>query len=109
MVSLSTHYCLYFFTTFFKVICIPLLFFFVDSEVGKIFTQISVTESEAFIKLNETDFYEKKLINLRKKWILEGLDPDEEEARLLKKNLNKQKKNKKKRIFHNKKNTKNST
>ncbi|KAK4885888.1 hypothetical protein RN001_002159 [Aquatica leii] len=56
-----------------------------DSEVGKIFTQISVTESEAHMKLDERDFYEKKLINLRKKWILEGLDPDVEEAKLFKK------------------------
>lgn len=53
-----------------------------DNEVGKIYTQVSVTESEALIKLNEKDFYEKKLINLKKKWILEGLDPEEEEAKL---------------------------
>ncbi|KAB0799222.1 hypothetical protein PPYR_07102 [Photinus pyralis] len=67
-----------------------------DREVGKIFTQISVTESEAHIKLDEKDFYQKKLINLRKKWILEGLDPDEEEAKLLKKRKSKKKKQKKK-------------
>ncbi|XP_030749185.1 probable ATP-dependent RNA helicase DDX49 [Sitophilus oryzae] len=56
-----------------------------DKEVGKIFTQVSVTKSEAYIKLDETDFYEKKLTNLRKKWILEGLDPEEEEQKLFKK------------------------
>lgn len=36
------------------------------------------------MKLDEENFYEKKLINKRKKWILEGLDPDEEEKKLLK-------------------------
>ncbi|KAJ8939756.1 hypothetical protein NQ318_004169 [Aromia moschata] len=38
-----------------------------ESEVSKIFTQVSVTKSEAYIKLDEGDFYEKKLINKRKK------------------------------------------
>ncbi|XP_018322404.1 probable ATP-dependent RNA helicase DDX49 [Agrilus planipennis] len=73
-----------------------------DKEVGKIFTQVSVAESEAFIKLDEKDFYEKRLINLRKKWILEGKDPDEEEAKLLKKGKKRQsskhKRHKKKKI-----------
>ncbi|KAG5888029.1 hypothetical protein JTB14_027824 [Gonioctena quinquepunctata] len=64
-----------------------------DSEVGKIFTQVSVTKSEAFLKLDEEDFYEKALINKRKKWILEGLDPDEEEAKLFKKKKGKRKEN----------------
>ncbi|KAF5286767.1 hypothetical protein FQA39_LY04190 [Lamprigera yunnana] len=70
-----------------------------DSEVGKIFTQISVAESEAHIKLDEKDFYEKKLINLRKKWILDGLNPDEEQAKLFKKHQ----KNKKKKLKSKKK------
>ncbi|KAJ1526016.1 hypothetical protein ONE63_009190 [Megalurothrips usitatus] len=52
-----------------------------DKEVAKIITQVSVTKREAEIKLDETDFYEKKAINKRKKLILEGKDPDEEEAR----------------------------
>ncbi|XP_045480585.1 probable ATP-dependent RNA helicase Dbp45A [Harmonia axyridis] len=56
-----------------------------DKEVGIIFTQISVSKSEAHINLDENNFSEKRRINLRKKWILEGLDPDEEEAKLLKK------------------------
>lgn len=56
---------------------------FADDEVGKIFTQISVTESEAYMKLDEKDFFEKKLINKRKQWILDGLDPDEEEKKYL--------------------------
>lgn len=61
-----------------------LFLMFLDKEVGKIFTQISVTKGEAYIKLDEQDFYEKKMINKRKKWILEGLDPDEEEQKYLK-------------------------
>lgn len=65
---------------------------FADKEVGKIFTQISVSKSEAHIRLDEQDFYEKKMINKRKKWILEGLDPDEEEEKLLKKKKRKFKK-----------------
>lgn len=36
------------------------------------------------MKLDEDDFYEKRLINKRKKWILEGLDPDEEEKKMFK-------------------------
>ncbi|CAH0560804.1 unnamed protein product [Brassicogethes aeneus] len=68
-----------------------------DSEVGKIFTQVSVTKSEAYIKLDETDFYEKKMINKRKQWILDGLDPDEEEAKLVKKRKKNKSKNKKRR------------
>ncbi|XP_044758720.1 probable ATP-dependent RNA helicase DDX49 [Coccinella septempunctata] len=56
-----------------------------DKEVGIIFTQISVSKSEAHINLDENNFDERRRINLRKKWILEGLDPDEEEAKLLKK------------------------
>ncbi|EFA02088.1 probable ATP-dependent RNA helicase DDX49 [Tribolium castaneum] len=67
-----------------------------DSEVGKIFTQISVTKSEAYIKLDEQDFYEKKMINKRKKWMMEGLDPDEEEEKFLK-TIKKSKKAKKKK------------
>ncbi|KRT78330.1 helicase, partial [Oryctes borbonicus] len=66
-----------------------------DKEVGKIFTQISVSESEAHMKLDEQDFYEKKMINKRKKWILEGLDPDEEEEKLLNKKRKRFKKDKK--------------
>lgn len=58
---------------------------FTDKEVVTIFTQISVTKREAEIKLDETDFYEKKLINKRKKMILEGKDPDEEERKLIEK------------------------
>nr|XP_003701463.1 PREDICTED: probable ATP-dependent RNA helicase DDX49 [Megachile rotundata] len=48
-----------------------------DTEIIKILTQISVAKREAEMKLDETDFYEKKRINKRKKLILEGKDPDE--------------------------------
>ncbi|PNF15302.1 putative ATP-dependent RNA helicase DDX49 [Cryptotermes secundus] len=50
-----------------------------DKEVMKILMQVSVTRREAEIKLDETNFYEKKLINKRKDLILEGKDPDEVE------------------------------
>jgi ATP-dependent RNA helicase DDX49/DBP8 len=50
-----------------------------EKEVMKILTQVSVTRREAEIKLDETNFYEKKLINKRKNLILEGKDPDEVE------------------------------
>lgn len=69
--------------------------FCADDEVGKIFTQISVSKGEAHIKLDEKDFYEKKMINLKKKWILDGLDPDEEEEKLLKKRVKRMKPEKK--------------
>lgn len=72
----------------------------IDNEVGKIFTQVSVTKSEAYIKLDEDDFYEKRMINKRKKWLMEGLDPDEEEEKF----MNKIKK-KKKRVKETKINT----
>jgi len=41
-----------------------------------------VAKREAEIRLDETDFYEKKMINKRKKLILEGKDPDEIEELL---------------------------
>lgn len=44
------------------------------------------------MKLDETDFYEKKMINKRKKLILEGKDPDEIEEILEKKKRYKSKK-----------------
>jgi ATP-dependent RNA helicase DDX49/DBP8 len=55
------------------------LLYFADKEVMKILTQVSVTRREAEIKLDETNFYERKLINKRKDLILEGKDPDEVE------------------------------
>ncbi|KZC12616.1 PREDICTED: probable ATP-dependent RNA helicase DDX49 [Dufourea novaeangliae] len=48
-----------------------------DKEIVTIFTQVSVAKREAEMKLDETDFYEKRMINKRKKLILEGKDPDE--------------------------------
>ncbi|XP_077278013.1 putative ATP-dependent RNA helicase Dbp45A [Temnothorax americanus] len=52
-----------------------------DKEIVTILTQISVAKREAEIKLDETDFYEKKKIYKQKKLILEefegGQPPDE--------------------------------
>ncbi|XP_001606554.1 probable ATP-dependent RNA helicase DDX49 [Nasonia vitripennis] len=66
-----------------------------DKEIVNIFTQISVTKREAEIKLDETDFYEKKMINKRKKLILEGKDPDEVDEILEKKKKKRRKPEKK--------------
>ncbi|XP_066602488.1 probable ATP-dependent RNA helicase DDX49 [Prorops nasuta] len=56
-----------------------------DKDVLTNLMQISVAKREAEIKLDETDFYEKKLINKRKQLILEGKDVDEIEQILFKK------------------------
>jgi ATP-dependent RNA helicase DDX49/DBP8 len=53
-------------------------FLFSEREVAKIFTQVSVTRRESAIKLDETDFYEKKELNKRKQLMIEGKDPEEE-------------------------------
>lgn len=58
---------------------------FLDKEVAQILLEVSVTKSEAYVKLNETDFYEKRMVNLKKKWIQEGLDPEAEERKFLNK------------------------
>ncbi|KAK6626360.1 hypothetical protein RUM43_006671 [Polyplax serrata] len=52
-----------------------------DKEVIKILTQVKVTKREAEMKLCEDGFYERKVINKRKKMILEGKDPDEEHVK----------------------------
>ncbi|XP_053558880.1 probable ATP-dependent RNA helicase DDX49 isoform X1 [Bombina bombina] len=65
-----------------------------ESEVLKILTQVNVTLRECEIKLECTDFDEKKEINKRKQLILEGKDPDLEAKR--KAELEKIKKQKKK-------------
>lgn len=46
--------------------------------MAKIFTQVSVTRRESEIKLDETDFYEKRELNKRKQLMIEGKDPEEE-------------------------------
>uniref|UniRef100_A0A0C9R257 RNA helicase n=1 Tax=Fopius arisanus TaxID=64838 RepID=A0A0C9R257_9HYME len=73
-----------------------------DKEIVTIFTQISVTKREAEIKLDETDFYEKKMINKRKKWILEGKDPDEIEELLASQKKKQRKREKRKKSEINK-------
>lgn len=60
-----------------------------------ILPQISVAKREAEIKLDETDFYEKKMINKRKKLILEGKDPDEIDMLLEKKRKERKRQRKK--------------
>ncbi|XP_041419274.1 probable ATP-dependent RNA helicase DDX49 isoform X2 [Xenopus laevis] len=65
-----------------------------EKDVLKILTQVNVTRRECEIKLECTDFDEKKEINKRKQLILEGKDPDLEAKR--KAELEKIKKQKKK-------------
>lgn len=55
-----------------------------------------MAKREAEIRLDETDFYEKKMINKRKKLILEGKDPDEIEELLEEQKKKKRKRPKKK-------------
>ncbi|XP_072294658.1 probable ATP-dependent RNA helicase DDX49 [Eucyclogobius newberryi] len=52
-----------------------------EKEVHKILTQVNVTRRQCEIKLEATDFDEKKEINKRKQLILEGKDPDLEAKR----------------------------
>uniref|UniRef100_A0A671PWP3 RNA helicase n=1 Tax=Sinocyclocheilus anshuiensis TaxID=1608454 RepID=A0A671PWP3_9TELE len=52
-----------------------------EKEVLKILTQVNVTRRQCEIRLESTDFDEKKKINKRKQMILEGKDPDLEEKR----------------------------
>ncbi|XP_050523861.1 probable ATP-dependent RNA helicase DDX49 isoform X2 [Daktulosphaira vitifoliae] len=61
-------------------------------NVAKILTQVHVTKREAQIKLDETDFDEKRLINKRKKLITDGKDPDEVEQEIKKKQREKKRK-----------------
>jgi ATP-dependent RNA helicase DDX49/DBP8 len=67
--------------------------------VAKILTQVSVTKREQEIKLDETDFDEKKLINKRKRLIAAGMDPTDadEEIERVKNASNTSTKKKKKR------------
>ncbi|KAK5869701.1 hypothetical protein PBY51_024399 [Eleginops maclovinus] len=53
----------------------------VEKEVLKILTQVNVTRRQCEIKLESTDFDEKKEIYKRKELILEGKDPDLEAKR----------------------------
>lgn len=68
---------------------------YLDKEIVTILTQISVAKREAEMKLDETDFYGKRMINKRKKLILEGKDPDEIEEILEQKKRDKLKKKQK--------------
>ena len=66
-----------------------------DKEIVTILTQISVAKREAEMTLDEKNFYEKKIINKRKKLILEGKDPDEIDEILERRTSDKSKKKKK--------------
>lgn len=55
-------------------------------------TQVHVTKREAQIKLDETDFDERRLINKRKKLINEGKDPDKVEEEIKRKRKEKKRK-----------------
>jgi len=59
--------------------------FNIGLHVAKILTQVHVTKREAQIKLDETDFDERRLINKRKKLINEGKDPDKVEQEIKRK------------------------
>ncbi|XP_063056763.1 probable ATP-dependent RNA helicase DDX49 [Engraulis encrasicolus] len=52
-----------------------------EKEVLKILTQVNVTKRKCEIKLESSDFDEKKEIHKRKQLILEGKDPDKEDKR----------------------------
>ncbi|CAL8255086.1 unnamed protein product [Merluccius merluccius] len=65
-----------------------------EKDVLKILTQVNVTRRECEIRLEATDFDEKKEVHKRKQLILEGKDPEMEAKR--KEELEKIKKQKKK-------------
>ncbi|KAK4323510.1 hypothetical protein Pmani_005822 [Petrolisthes manimaculis] len=52
-----------------------------ENMVKKIMKQVNVTRQEQEIKLDQTDFDERRNINKRKRLILEGRDPEEEERK----------------------------
>ncbi|XP_066150236.1 probable ATP-dependent RNA helicase DDX49 isoform X1 [Euwallacea fornicatus] len=67
-----------------------------DKEVAKILLEVSVTKSESYFNLDENKFYEKKMINLKKKWIQAGLDPEKEAYKFLNKKKIEQRRKRKK-------------
>lgn len=52
-----------------------------EAGVRRIMKQVNVTRREQEIKLDQTDFDERRNINKRKRLILEGRDPDEEQKK----------------------------
>lgn len=60
-----------------------------------------MAKREAEIKLDEADFYEKKIINKRKKLLLEGKDPDEIDLILQEHKKRRKLQKRKKEISHN--------
>ena len=53
--------------------------------------QVGVTRREANVQLTETDFDERRNINRRKRWINEGKDPDMEDKKQKKAQVEKRK------------------
>ena len=58
-----------------------ILFNLTERLVERIFLQVSVSKREAEIKLDNKDFDERAHNYRHKKWIEEGFDPDEMEAK----------------------------
>lgn len=52
---------------------------FLERLVERIFMQVSVSRREAELEMDNKDFDERKHNYRRKKWIEDGLDPDEME------------------------------
>lgn len=75
-----------------KDVLIKIIFYLIGLHVAKILTQVHVTKREAQIKLDETDFDERRLINKRKKLINEGKDPDIVEQEIKRKRKEKRRK-----------------
>ncbi|XP_030073184.1 putative ATP-dependent RNA helicase DDX49 isoform X1 [Microcaecilia unicolor] len=81
-ITLVTQYDIHLVHTIEQQIKIKLKDFAVEeSEVLKILTQVNVTRRECEIKLESTDFDEKREKNKRKQLILDGKDPDLEAKR----------------------------
>ncbi|XP_050697693.1 probable ATP-dependent RNA helicase DDX49 [Eriocheir sinensis] len=68
-----------------------------EAGVTRIMKQVNVTRRMQEIRLDQTDFDERRNINKRKRLILEGRDPDEEEKRKKKKLKKTRQKEKKER------------
>ncbi len=57
------------------------VYFIAERLVERIFMQVSVSKREAEIALDNKDIDERTNNYRRKKWIEDGLDPDEMEAK----------------------------
>ncbi|KAB7505925.1 putative ATP-dependent RNA helicase DDX49 [Armadillidium nasatum] len=55
-----------------------------EDEIQKILREVNITKREQQIKLETSDFDERKIIYKRKRLICEGIDPDDEERKRFK-------------------------